>query len=806
MTTVWADTETFSEQDIKGGAARYARDPSTRIQLFSYAFDDGEVRLWSPEEGEEMPADLRAAFKNPECIFYFHNAYFDRQIIENCLGIVLPLERYRCVMARALSHSLPASLENLGAALGLPADQAKMREGKKLVQLFCKPTTAKKETVTITPASGDAAVLKEAQDVLRLLEQCDSEYAQQNFGFADELWDTYSNKEAAFNRWGVGFAEEYVCKHAEKRSSSFDTVTATFKTHPEEWERYKAYCVQDTAAMRAVCKMIPHWNYKNFELKLWFLDQKVNNRGLQVDVELAQAATALVGVEKEYLDARTKELTRGAVGAATQRDAIMGFIADEYGVVMEDMQKATVQALIESDVPDSLKELLKIRRDSTTTSSAKYKALLGAVCDDGRLRGTIQYAGASRTLRDGGRLFQPQNLPRPTGSYAGNHELIDEGIQLIKDGIADVFVPNVMELMSSALRSVIVAAPNKKLVIADLSSIEARVLAWLAGEEWELDVARRYDKGEGADAYRVTYAKAFGIAPEDVTKDQRQIGKVMVLFLGFAGGVGAFVTGAATYHIDLKAMAEQVLPTVPARILTEAGDFYDWIVERAETACAERMRKHIPEADRESDIEDLKTFETLWAEHYKDPTHGLERDVFIACDSLKRLWRESHPATTKFWFDLKDAVVKAVNDPVNVYRVGKHIEVTRSKDWLRIILPSGHNLCYPMVKVSGEGGLSFMGEHPLSKKWERLPTFHGRLVENVVQSCARDIFKFGEYNAEEAGYSIVLPVHDENVTEVPDTEEYSVAELSAIMSQNPPWAADIPLAAAGFETYRYRKE
>ena len=731
MTIVWADTETFSTQDIKGGAARYARDPSTYIQLFSYAFDDEAVQLWSPEEGEKMPTDLKDAFRDPSCTFHYHNSYFDRQINENCLGIVLPLERYRCVMARALSHSLPASLENLGVALGLPTGQAKMREGKKLVQLFCKP-----------------------------------------------------NK---------------------------DGVVATYKTHPEEWERYKEYCKQDTAAMRAVCKMIPHWNYKNFELKLWFLDQKVNDRGLQVDVELAQAATALVGVEKEYLDARTKELTRGAVSAATQRDAIMEFIADEYGVVMEDMQKATVQALIESDVPDSLKELLRIRRDSTTTSSAKYQKLLEAVCDDGRLRGTIQYAGASRTLRDGGRLFQPQNLPRPTGIYAGNHELIDEGIQMLKDGIADLFVPNVMELMSSALRSVIVAAPGKKLVISDLSAIEGRVLAWLAGEEWVLDAYRKYDRDravglKGIDLYMMTYAKSFNTEPESVNKDQRPIGKVMDLFLGFAGGVGAFVTGAATYHIDLKAMAEQVLPTVPKRIIEEARGWYELSVERAENACAERMRKHVPEADRESDIEDLKTFETLWAEHYVDPTHGLERDVFIACDSLKRLWRESHPATTKFWYDLKDAVIKAVNDPVNVYRVGKHIEVTRSKDWLRIILPSGHNLCYPMMKVSEDGGLSFMGEHPLSKKWERLPTHAGRLCENIVQSCARDIFKFGEYNAEEAGYSIVLPVHDENVTEVPDTEEYSVAGLSAIMSQNPPWAADIPLAAAGFETYRYRKE
>jgi DNA polymerase len=732
VTIVWADTETFSEQDIKGGSARYARDPSTRIQLKSFAFDDDAVQLWSPEEGEKTPSDLRDAFRDPSCTFYYHNSYFDRQINENCLGIVLPLERYRCVMARALSHSLPASLENLGVALGLSPDQAKMREGKKLVQLFCKP-----------------------------------------------------NK---------------------------DGVVATFKTHPEEWERYKAYCVQDTAAMRAVCKMIPHWNYKNFELKLWFLDQKVNDRGLQVDVELAKAATALVGVEKEYLDARTKELTRGAVGAATQRDAIKGFIADEYGVDMENMQKATVQALLESDVPGSLKELLKIRRDSTTTSSAKYKALLGAVCDDGRLRGTIQYAGASRTLRDGGRLFQPQNLPRPTGIYAGNHELIDEGIQLLKDDIADIFVPNVMELMSSALRSVIVAAPGKKLVISDLSAIEGRVLAWLAGEEWVLDAYRKYDKDraaglKGIDLYMMTYAKSFNVEPESVNKDQRPIGKVMDLFLGFAGGVGAFVTGAATYHIDLKAMAEQVLPTVPKRILTEAGDFYDWIVERAESACAERICKTLKDGTMPSEGSMLIFKQpTLWAEHYVDPTHGLERDVFIACDSLKRLWRESHPATTKFWFDLKDAVVKAVNDPVNVYRVGKHIEVTRSKDWLRIILPSGHNLCYPMMKVSGDGGLSFMGEHPLSKNWERLPTFHGRLVENVVQAVARDIFKFGEYNAEEAGYSIVLPVHDENVTEVPDTEEYSVAELSAIMSQNPTWAADIPLAAAGFETYRYRKE
>ncbi|EMS7588384.1 DNA polymerase, partial [Salmonella enterica subsp. enterica serovar Newport] len=172
-------------------------------------------------------------------------------------------------------------------------------------------------------------------------------------------------------------------------------------------------------------------------------------------------------------------------------------------------------------------ELLAIRLQASTTSTSKYKSLMKGVSSDGRLRGTLQFCGASRTGRWAGRLFQPQNLPRPSLEQ----EQIDEGIEALKAGCADLLFDNIMELTSSALRGCIMAPEGKKLVVSDLSNIEGRKLAWLAGEQWKLDAFREYDEGTGPDLYKLAYARAFNISPDNVDKYQRQIGKVMELGL-----------------------------------------------------------------------------------------------------------------------------------------------------------------------------------------------------------------------------------------------------------------------------------
>ena len=150
----------------------------------------------------------------------------------------------------------------------------------------------------------------------------------------------------------------------------------------------------------------------------------------------------------------------------------------------------------------------------------------------------------------------------------------------MKADCEDLVTDNIMELTASAIRGALIAPPGKKLVIADLSNIEGRVLAWLAGEEWKLEAFRAYDRGEGHDLYCMAYAKAFGIAPEAVTKDQRQVGKVMELAFGYQGAVGAWVTFAAAYGIDLEALAETAWPLIPREALESSLGLYAWSVNK----------------------------------------------------------------------------------------------------------------------------------------------------------------------------------------------------------------------------------
>ena len=397
------------------------------------------------------------------------------------------------------------------------------------------------------------------------------------------------------------------------------------------------------------------------------------------------------------------------------------------------------------------------------TSTSKYKRLKNCTSEDGRIRGTIQFSGAQRTRRDAGRNFQPQNLPRPDMKT----KEIEEGIEALKGGYADILFENVMRLCANALRGCIVAAPGHKLVIADLSNIEGRVAAWLTGEEWKLQAFLENDSGTGEDLYKLAYAKAFNISPQQV-KDgslERQIGKVMELMLQYEGGVGAFLTGAATYRIDLEDMARKALPNMPQATVAEATKFYEFKKESGQE------------------------------------TYDLSKEVFVACDGLKRLWRAKHPAIAGSWRQLADAFRMAVAGHSST--VGR-LEFQRHKNWVRLLMPSGASVCYPGASVDSEGNLRYWGVNSFTRKWGRLQTYGGKLLENATQACSRDVFKHGQLAAEHAGYKVILPVHDENLTEVPDKPEYSAEGLSELMS-HVPWADGLPISAKGFETYRYRK-
>lgn len=558
---------------------------------------------------------------------------------------------------------------------------------------------------------------------------------------------------------------------------------ATPQTHPEEWRGFLEYAKLDIDAMRAVSNACPKWNSTSFERDLWHLDQRINSRGFAVDVEFAHAAIFMTTNAKHELAQRTEEITGGAVASTTQRDKLLQFLLIEYGVNLPDLKAATIEQRLEDpELPEFAKELLRIRLMASKSSTSKYKRVAETEVG-GRLYGTLQFAGANRTQRWAGRIFQPQNLPRLLTELIAEHfgidvkavkkghivEYLETGIAALKRHDADLLFTNVMGLASNAIRGVIVAPKGKKLVISDLSNIEGRKLAWLADEAWKLDAFRAFDAGTGYDMYVLAYARAFGIDPKDVTPDQRQIGKVMELALGYQGGVGAFVTMVATYGIDLDELARKAWETIPATTLRDA--------------------------------------EAAWARAVsKRRTLGLKREVWVICTALTWLWRNAHPGTVTLWEACEVAARHAIMNPGTEFPVsGGKMVFDRRGNWLRIRLPSGRYLSYPDPKIDGDA-IHYAAVSVYTKSWQRVYTYGGKIVENIDQASSRDKMAWGMVRAEQVGYPLVLTVHDELVAETRDEPRFNHIDLSKILATNDPWNVGLPLAAKGFETYRYRKD
>lgn len=750
---IYLDTETFSATPIRNGTFSYAEN--CEVMIVTWAVDDGPVQHFDVTTGADYPDELVRLLSwtdEPVCA---HNSIFDRNVLKHSLGIGIPIERWRDTMVKSYLHGLPGSLDLLCDILGVGADKAKLKEGKKLIHLFCKPIPFKHN---ITAEYGSPPLRKAEIDRLR-------------------------------GEW---------------------PGRATRETHPVEWARFIDYAKADIEAMREIDRKLPSWNYNSFaadqqfeqqrdtlalqnrgasatpeaqervanpsraaaqtagqrELALWHLDQKINDRGFAVDTVLAQACVEAVADRKLELKDEIHNATDGAVASATQRDPVLYHALEAYGVSLPDLQKGTLQRRLDDpDIPEGLKEILRIRLQASSTAASKYTSLLKAVSADGRLRGTKQFAGGFRTARWAGRTFQPDNLPRPTLPDAE----IDAGIEALLAGCNDLVGINTMALTSSAVRKCIIAPPGKKLVIADLANIEGRVLAWLAGEAWKLQAFREYDAGAGPDLYKLAYAKSFAITPDEVSKLGRQIGKVMELLLQYQGGVGAFLTGAAAYNIDLDDMATKAKPSIPDDVWAEATSFFDWLTEK------------------------------------KASTHGLSREVFCVCDSLKRMWRRAHPQTVAFWHEVGASVRAAIERP-GVTIPCRMLKIRRDGAWLRIVLPSGRAMCYPAPQVSEQGQISYMGMNQYTKKWERINSYEGKFCENITQAVARDVLAYAMPRVEDNGYAIVLHVHDELVCETSAEDRFNAEDLSALMTSGEPWAKGLPLAAAGFETARYRKD
>lgn len=541
-------------------------------------------------------------------------------------------------------------------------------------------------------------------------------------------------------------------------------------SHPDEWRRYVEYGIGDTEALREVFKRMPAHNYSGKHHDMWCLDQRINSRGFAIDVALAKAAVKVTEKTKKRLDAEVNALTDGDITAATQRDRVLTRLVGEDGLLLTDLSAGTLRKELENDALDSAsRRLIELRLETALTSTSKYKRMMKMAGADGRVRWTMQFAGADRTGRWAGRGIQPQNFVRPS---IDNPEYIEEIIvpaiksgDVLKDYAPEVYGhPN--RACADALRATIWAPPGKKLVVADWSNIEGRVLAWLAGEEWKLQAFREADAGTGPDVYKLGYSRMFRVDVGSITKFQRTLGKVIDLAGGFAGSVGAFASMAAIYEVDLDALVETV--PVTSAVRDKAQRAYEWALTQ-------------------------------------ERDYGLQPETWQTCHALVQAYRAAHPETEQFWNELWSAMIHATESPDTVISVREKLLVWRSGDFLIVQLPSGRRLLYarPRVKRDEENRPSLSYVTARNKQWRRTPSWRGLPVENVVQAIANDFLREALPRIDPV-MPVVLHVHDEIVTEVEENEP-GVERLVELMNVRPEWASDIPLASEGYESRRFRK-
>lgn len=649
----YMDYETRSAIDIKkSGAFRYVEDESFDVLLLAYAFDDGPVQVVDFTQGETWPEEFLQALRDPAVTKVAHNAIFERTVIGKLLGYTPP-EEWLDTMHLSAQCGLPLSLDAAGKALGLPEDQAKMREGKALIRYFCQPCKP-------TKANGGRG-------------------------------------------WNLP-------EHA-----------------PEKWATFKAYCQRDVEVERTIFHTLERWMPSPEERRFWCLDARINERGVRIDRRMAQFAVAMDQRSKEELTAKAVALT--GLENPKSVSQVKTWLADQEGKEFPSLNKKVVADVVASLTSDASREFMALRSELSKSSTAKYEAMLRAACADDHVRGTFQFYGANRTGRFAGRLVQYQNLPQ-------NHmEDLDEARQLVRGGhytALKALYDGVSQPLSELIRTALIPEPGHQFLVADFSAIEARVIAWMAGERWRLEVFQN-----GGDIYCASASQMFHVPVEKhgVNGHLRQKGKVAELALGFSGGVGA-----------LKAFGADKLG------MTE-----------------EEMQETVD------------------------------------------LWRASSPRICAFWKAMEKAAIRSVVRRAHTVSDIGNIAFDMDQGVLWMTLPSGRRLAYWGAKYEesqknpGRKALTFMGQNQMTKKWERVETFSGRLVENAVQATARDCLREAMLALDAAGFDIRAHVHDEVIVTEP-LGGRSVEEMAALMGRPIPWAPGLPLRADGYACPYYRKD
>jgi DNA polymerase len=508
---------------------------------------------------------------------------------------------------------------------------------------------------------------------------------------------------------------------------------------PAKFEALYAYCKRDVEVERALHKRM--MELSPAEQRVWQLDYTINQRGVRVDLPSIESAIALVEAEKKRLDADMLRATGGVVGKCTEVQLLVKWIRSQ-GVEMPGLAKADVLDALAGELPPQVEAALNLRREAAKSSTAKLVAMKERASHDARVRGIHQYHGAA-TGRWAGRGIQTQNFPR---GMLKPHEVADAIAHLGDRDYLDVMYAAPMDVIASCLRGMLTAAPGKDLCAVDFSAIEARVLAWLAGQESVLDIFRTHGK-----IYEHAAAGIYHVPMESVTKAQRQIGKVAVLALGYGGGVGAFQSMARVYGVKVPdAEADEIKTSWRAAHEKIVQYWYD--LEDAAIRALMRGGKHTAgAAGREATY--VKSGSFLWC---KLPSGRVLCYPYPEIRTVETPWGAQKEALTYMTVADPNRKAKTLPDP----------------------------------NASGS--------------WQRISTYGGSLAENVTQAVARDLLSDAMLRFEQRGVNIVMHCHDEIVAEV-ECGKSQVKELEAAVSELPSWAVGMPVSAEGWQGARYRK-
>lgn len=537
----------------------------------------------------------------------------------------------------------------------------------------------------------------------------------------------------------------YFCVPCKPSNANGNRTRNLPKHDPDKWKLFKEYNGQDVVTEMEIDHRLSAFPVPAFVQKQWETDLQMNARGVAADMELVRGALVIGAIVKSRLMTEARQLSGLDNPNSIRQLAQWLTDATDSDAEITSVTKETVATMLKQPQPANVQRMLEIRQELGKTSTKKYDALETCIADDGRVRGLLQFYGANRTGRWAGRLVQVQNLPR---TYT--HPL-PRARQLVKDRNIDglrMMYGSINDTLSQLIRTAFVATPGNVLIDADFSAIEARVISWLAGQEWRLEVFRTHGK-----IYEASASQMFHVPIEKIKKGNpeyalRQRGKVAELALGYQGGVSAMRRMDVGHNLD---------------------DLSD---------------------------DEVKGIVDRWRE-----TNSMIRDLWNIVDSAAITVITNGGAQT-IRSETTDAIITLACE----------LDVITGTRYMTILLPSGRKLYYPSPEIGvnrwGNPSVSYTGQNQTTKRWERVETYGGKLVENIVQAIARDCLAIAIENLEAQGLHVVFHIHDEVVIDTPAwaDEDTMLETVTKIMTKPIPWAQALPLNADGWVDKFFKKD